>query len=42
MANVDAALSQLQRFGSTEEALALLEMLEAKKRKEEFLSLIHI
>jgi phage terminase large subunit-like protein len=37
MANIDAALQQLNRFGNTTEALALLEILEEKKRKEQFI-----
>lgn len=37
MAKIDAALQQLNRFGNTEEALALLALLEEKKRKEEFI-----
>jgi phage terminase large subunit-like protein len=37
MSNIDAALSQLYRLGDTQEALALLELLEEKKRKEEFI-----
>lgn len=37
MAQLDAALSQLQRIGNPAEALALLEMMEEKKRKEEFI-----
>jgi phage terminase large subunit-like protein len=37
MPDLNAALQQLHRFGSTEEALALLELLEEKKRKEQFI-----
>jgi phage terminase large subunit-like protein len=37
MANLDAALQQLNRLSSTEEALALLEILEERKRKDEFI-----
>jgi phage terminase large subunit-like protein len=37
MANLDAALNQLQRLPSHAEALALLELLEERKRKDEFI-----
>jgi hypothetical protein len=37
MDQFDAALQQLQKFGNADEALALLEILEEKRRKEEYI-----
>ncbi len=37
MSNLDTALSQLKKFGTPEEALALLELMEEKRKKENFI-----